>query len=318
MLGPEIVEQLPEWRLEAGLTIEVNNPDLNGDGSLKRRAANPEAPTAGTLKKKEESDSSSTSPSPARVIKAGSQAKKQPMPKEPLVRAAKPKIIMPPPPPGPPPEETTPMPGPPPEEVPIPDVQPPAGPPEEPPPDTLENEETGNISKDISQELMKANRPETWEFPEADDGVSDSMSLMIAPASDKESESTGLSLELVVDTGATGSLVSLQFAEMLAATFPECLEKIDSNDRHKYKVASGQIVITSSRASFKNIPTVGNLTVDVLESATEGRIPNLLGLDWLRSNGAVLDIGRNVLKISSKEIPVKQLANGHLAVNIEF
>ena len=144
--GPEIIELNPEWRKEVGWSTEVNNPDLNGDGSLKTQDdVGHGYPKEKMRNPRAKSESSSSSPSPAKVIKAGSQAKRlaKAMPKKPpLVQAAKPKIIMPPPPPGPPPQEKTPMPGPPPREEPMPDVKPPAGPPEELPPETLKHEET--------------------------------------------------------------------------------------------------------------------------------------------------------------------------------
>ena len=299
--GPEIVSLIEDWRTENGLSIETNEESLFGDGSLKEPPDFVRTYIPEDRFQDAKSEQSSPSPSPARVIKAGIKAKAMPV-KEPLVKAARPKE----------PAQTTPK-----GEV----LSKPSSNEHNsaqldiPEPSTKEEIPV----KDEPMEQVVGERPNAWEFPEtAADVESDEMSLMLAPATSETAKNKALSLELVVDTGATGSLVSLEFAEAVMSHYPGSLVSIDCADRRRYKVASGAVVITSSRAQFKDIPMVGNLVVDVLEPSTDGKIPNLLGLDWLRSNGAVLDIGRNVLMINGKEIAVKQLANGHLAVDISI
>ena len=126
-------------------------------------------------------------------------------------------------------------------------------------------------------------------------------------------------LSFIIDTGATGCLMSVEAAEALSERYPGALKQINPEHHRRYRVASGATVITSSRAEFVGLPILGSLTADILEkgegSAT-ATSPTLLGIDWLKSNSAVLDLGSSALTVGSKKLPTARQNNGHMVINL--
>jgi hypothetical protein len=180
---------------------------------------------------------------------------------------------------------------------------------------------------EIKEELPLEARPTTWEFPEHEEDEDDDMSLMISVEEtlDKPGEENALNttegslLTFIIDTGATGCLMSVEAAEALSERYPGALKQINPEHRRRYRVASGATVITSSRAEFAGLPILGSLTADILEkeegSATAVS-PTLLGIDWLKSNSAVLDLGSSTLTVGGKKLPTVRQHNGHMVINL--
>ena len=171
----------------------------------------------------------------------------------------------------------------------------------------------------VKQELGQSfDRPPPWEFPE---GESDESLVfqILSSSSEQHAAATGETglLNFIIDTGATGSLMSVGAAEAIVSKYPDALLSIDTDDKRKYRVASGGFVVTSSRATFR-LPVLGCVTADILESpeGTERVPPTLLGIDWLKENRAILDISNSSLTVNGKNLPTRRQQNGHLIVSI--
>ena len=84
-------------------------------------------------------------------------------------------------------------------------------------------------------------------------------------------------------------------------------------------MASGQTMCTSSRAYFEGLPTLGNLTVDIIEPEGSQRVPTLLGLPWLRENAVTLSITTGSATTSSgHRLPVTLRETGHLSIALSI
>ena len=118
---------------------------------------------------------------------------------------------------------------------------------------------------------------------------------------------------LVVDCGATGSLVSLATLEAWQANGKITVHGIDPTVNKRYRVANGEVMTTVSQVqvSFDDIPTLGVVTFDAAEAAN---IPTLLGLNHIQD--AVLDLRQQSLILNKRTTKLTRKENKNLVVQI--
>lgn len=112
---------------------------------------------------------------------------------------------------------------------------------------------------------------------------------------------------LIVDTGATASVIGVTRAEQLSGD----VNGLSFEHAGKsFRSASGNQMQILSAASFE-FPDLGQVTMSVLDN---GNTPALLGQDYLAD--CIVNMAENTLTKNGRIIPLKRLSNGHRAILI--
>jgi hypothetical protein len=128
-------------------------------------------------------------------------------------------------------------------------------------------------------------------------------------------------VSFIIDTGASGNILSVEAAEALARR--GFLKTINPDIRKKYRVASGHFIETSSEAVFEGIPELAaiglaSFRADVLEG--EEKVPNLLGSESLAQIGATIEVGKGQMsrEINGKKKPIATKRRGqHMILEVD-
>jgi hypothetical protein len=145
---------------------------------------------------------------------------------------------------------------------------------------------------------------------------------MLTECSSESTTASAMSLSekgavtLIVDSGATHSILSLHAAEKLTAAGRLISIEASEATRKTFRVASGGHVTTSSQAQFFLPELSGEpITFSVLEPTGEGKqIPNLLGMSFLRNS--CIDLGQLKIQSGGRTVPITRSPNGHAVVMI--
>ena len=112
---------------------------------------------------------------------------------------------------------------------------------------------------------------------------------------------------LIVDTGATASVIGVTRAEQLSGD----VNGLSFEHAGKsFRSASGNQMQILSAASFE-FPDLGQVTMSVLDN---GNTPALLGQDYLAD--CIVNMAENTLTKNGRTMPLKRLSNGHRAILI--
>jgi hypothetical protein len=118
---------------------------------------------------------------------------------------------------------------------------------------------------------------------------------------------------ILIDSGATGNLMSCQWAEQHIPG--NAVINIDPNRNRGYRFANAQSGICSSELTVRT--KLGVLKFDILETEAPSNgpaTPALLGIRTLRELGALLDLSRDELKTTKGTIHLSRGQNGHLYI----
>ena len=126
---------------------------------------------------------------------------------------------------------------------------------------------------------------------------------------------TTTSGRILIDTGATGNLITADFAETFIPR--SAVISIQPDQNRGYRFANGQADVCSSQVTTRTV--LGKVIFDVLETdiKTTQTPPGLLGMRTLQECDAMISIREGKLKTSTGEIPLRRGQNGHLYIRPE-
>ena len=117
----------------------------------------------------------------------------------------------------------------------------------------------------------------------------------------------------IVDTGATASIMPLDVAEALASR-GRLLGEPKTDSRRSFRTASGDVVTSSSTATFLLPEPFGPTAFHVMEPGGSGKTPTLLGQDALQDT--MINVSSGELTKAGSKVKLRRTQGGHLILEL--
>jgi hypothetical protein len=168
-------------------------------------------------------------------------------------------------------------------------------------------------------EILETVKEETADEGAVEPKPENETSALVVCEIASEQEAAALALEgqsevrLIVDTGATHSILSITDAERLNQKYRVVkLEAVAEGQGRRFRSASGEVMVTATMATFE-IPQLGEATFHVMDHP----VPPLLGMDILQHGS--INLAEGHLRTSTgKFVTFVKAANGHLVLPLKL